>query len=81
MATNSITSVTSSASAALQIQQPKAERNPATQDAAQASASGEARRTREAERPREPEPPPREEPKPVVNTDGQTTGRVINVTA
>jgi hypothetical protein len=83
MATNSITSVTSSASAALQIQQPKPERNPATEDATQTSGADEARRARRAEQARqtEPEPRPREEPKPVVNTNGQTTGQVINVTA
>lgn len=76
---------TSSASAALQIQQPKAEKqNQAAQESERAKTADQ---TRQAERPRDrpvekaPEVKAPEQPKPVVNTQGQTTGKVINVTA
>lgn len=82
---NSITSVSSSASAALQIQQPRADRPNPTQENGDSQAAREADRARQAQRPREPEAPPAPRPpeatRPVVNVEGQTTGRVINTTA
>lgn len=85
MATNSITPVSSSVSAALQIQPPRTER-PAPGTEASLAAE-ESSRARQAQGPREPEPPPvaetraAEAPRPVLNTDGQTTGRLISTTA
>jgi hypothetical protein len=76
-----ITPVQSSSDAATQaVQQPK--KHTPTHQAQQtqtASASTETATARQTQRPAPAQAP--ETPKPVVNTQGQTTGKIVNATA
>lgn len=83
-----VNNVTSSTSAVLQIQQPKVQekKEPVRQEEQRVQTQESRQEVKQAAKTREPEPAPepprRSEPvRPVVNTQGQTTGRLVNTSA
>ncbi|MRR51624.1 MAG: hypothetical protein EG825_12040 [Rhodocyclaceae bacterium] len=72
-------SVTSSPNVAQQLQQPRQQDQASKAEAAKAAE--EAAKARQAQQQQQAKPNETEQPKPVVNTQGQVTGRVVNITA